>query len=92
MNQATLLETLFQKTNIPKPDIEKVLNEFQATIIAALKSGQEVSLTGFGTFLAKKRSARLGVNPRNPQERIQIPEVLVPKFKAGKNLKMSLKV
>jgi len=91
MNKANLIETLAVKTNFPKKDVETVLNAFEQIIIDTLKAGDEVTLTGFGTFIAKKRSARLGVNPRKPAEKIQIPEVMVPKFKAGQNLKNALK-
>jgi nucleoid DNA-binding protein len=41
--------------------------------------------------MAKFRSSRMGVNPQNPSERIQIPAVTIPKFKAGKGLKDALK-
>ncbi|MBI4143089.1 HU family DNA-binding protein, partial [Candidatus Uhrbacteria bacterium] len=49
------------------------------------------TITGFGTFLSKERKGRVGVNPRNPTEKIQIPSVRVPKFKAGKTLKDALR-
>jgi len=48
-------------------------------------------LTGFGAFSARTRKGRIGVNPRNIEEKITIPPVKVAKFKAGKNLKDSLK-
>jgi len=60
-------------------------------IISELKAGNEVTITGFGTFLARTRHARGGVNPQKPSERIQIPEVTVAKFKTGKTLKDALK-
>ena len=60
-------------------------------IISELKEGNEVTITGFGTFLSRTRHARGGVNPQNPSERIQIPEVRVAKFKTGKTLKDALK-
>jgi len=41
--------------------------------------------------LARERAARMGVNPQNPSEKMQIPAVVVPKFKAGKALKDALK-
>ncbi|MDO8582048.1 MAG: HU family DNA-binding protein, partial [bacterium] len=47
--------------------------------------------TGFGQFLARHRSARMGVNPQKPSEKMQIPAVIVAKFKAGKGLKDALK-
>jgi len=91
MNKAKLTETIASKTSIHKKDVEKVLDTFEQTTMETLKSGNEVTLTGFGTFSARIRSARMGVNPRNPKEKIQIPQVIVPKFKSGKNLKEFLK-
>ena len=67
------------------------MDALENIIIEALKAGSEVTLTGFGTFSARVRSARMGVNPQNPSQRIEIPQVVVPKFKAGKALKDSLK-
>ena len=68
-----------------------MLNTFVDTVMATLKKGEEVVLTGFGAFSVKQRAGRTGVNPQNPTEKIQIPPVKVPKFKAGKALKDSLK-
>ena len=60
------------------------------TIQAALSKGEEVAISGFGTFSAKKRAARQGVNPKTG-EKIQIAATTVPKFKAGKGLKDAVK-
>ena len=60
------------------------------TIQTALSKGEEVAISGFGTFSAKKRAARQGVNPKTG-ERIQIAATTVPKFKAGKGLKDAVK-
>ncbi len=91
MNKATLIETIASKTSIGRKDVETVIESFEATVIESLQKSEEVTLAGFGSFSARERSARMGVNPQNPDERIQIPAVVVPKFKAGKNLKDSLK-
>lgn len=91
MNKAELIEVISDKVGISKKDTEGVIDTMTATIIEKLKSGGEVTLTGFGAFSARTRKGRIGVNPRNPQEKIKIPSVVVPKFKAGKNLKEALK-
>jgi len=91
MNKATLLETLANKTRLAKKQIEVVLEALENTIIETLKQGGEVTLTGFGTFSARQRKARIGVDPRNPKNKIQMPSVRVVKFKAGKVLKEELK-
>ncbi len=91
MNKAELAEKLAAKIGLSKKQAEDALNTFTDLVTEALKAGGEVTLTGFGTFSAKHRSARTGVNPQNPSEKIQIPAVTVPKFKAGKALKDALK-
>jgi DNA-binding protein HU-beta len=91
MNKAELADVIAEKLSAPKKQAEEMLEVFENTVISTLKAGGEVSLTGFGTFSAKRREARMGVNPQKPTERIQIPAVTVPKFKAGKTLKDSLK-
>lgn len=91
MNKAELSEQIAQKVGLSKKQVEEVLDAFESITIETLQKNDEVTLTGFGTFSARVREARGGVNPQNPSERIQIPTVTVPKFKAGKNLKDSLK-
>jgi len=91
MNKAELIEVIAEKVGGSKKDAETMLTTFIETVTSTLKKGGEVALTGFGTFSAKRRAARTGVNPQNPSQKIQIPAVTVPKFKAGKGLKDALK-
>jgi len=91
VNKAELSDRIGEKAGLSKKQIEDILDIFEQTIYDTLRSGGEVSLTGFGTFIAKRREARMGVNPQNPSEKIQIPAVTIPKFKAGKNFKEALK-
>lgn len=56
------------------------------TIVKTLGRGEEVAITGFGTFKVVKRAARMGVNPKTG-EKIQIAASTKPKFRAGKLLK-----
>jgi DNA-binding protein HU-beta len=91
MNKAELAQTLAEKINVPKSQAEDMLNSLLEVITTTLKNGGEVVLTGFGAFSVKTRAARVGVNPQKPTEKINIPAVKVPKFKAGKALKDELK-
>ena len=85
------MDKIADKTGVDKKEVIKVLEGFEEVVIKSLQAGEEVTLTGFGTWLAKFRSARGGVNPQRPSERIQVPAVTVPKFRAGKTLKDALK-
>ena len=91
MNKVELIEKIATKTNLDKKQVAQVLEGFEAVVIKALKEGEEVTLTGFGTWLAKFRSARMGVNPQRHKERIKIPAVTIPKFRSGKTLKDALR-
>lgn len=91
MNKLELIEQLAAKANLSRPQSEGAVNSLVEIITSTIKSGGEVTITGFGTFSSKRREARMGVNPQKPQEKIQIPAVTVPKFKAGKTLKDALK-
>jgi DNA-binding protein HU-beta len=59
-------------------------------VTKALKKGDKLTLTGFGTFSIAKRKARIGRNPQTGKE-IKIPAARVAKFKAGNLLKKSVK-
>jgi DNA-binding protein HU-beta len=91
MNKAELIDKLAEKVGVTKKQAEDMLEGFTQTVTETIKANGEVTLTGFGTFMSKERSARTGVNPQNPTEKIQIAAVRVPKFKAGKALKDALK-
>ncbi|NCO79811.1 DNA-binding protein [Candidatus Falkowbacteria bacterium CG_4_9_14_3_um_filter_38_19] len=91
MNKAGLIEKIAAEATVTKKQAEDILEGLVKIIINELKAGNEVTITGFGTFMTKTRHARGGVNPQKPSERIQIPEVTVAKFKTGKTLKDALK-
>lgn len=92
MNKAELISLMSEKVGVTKKQAEDMVEFFVNTVTETLQKGGEVNIAGFGAFMAKQRKGRTGVNPQNPSEKIQIPSVTVPKFKAGKGLKDALKV
>ena len=86
MTKAELITAVAQKTNLSKRDSDKAVAAVLEAITETLKSGEKVSLVGFGTFEVKERAAREGINPRT-KEKITIPASKLPVFKAGKALK-----
>lgn len=91
MNKAHFINDIAKRTDSTPQQAEKFVDAFVDAVTASLQKGEEVTITGFGAFMAKFRSARGGVNPQKPNERIRIPAVTIPKFKAGKVLKDALK-
>jgi integration host factor beta subunit len=89
MTKAELIETLANKLPMNKAEAEKAINIVLEDIITALKQGQRVNISGFGTFSVSERQARTGRNPKTG-ESIQISASRSAKFKPGKQLKDSL--
>ena len=87
MTKQDLVNAAAAAAGVTKKDAQAVLDAILSTITASLQSGDTVTITGFGTFRVSKRAARTGVNPRNPSQKINIPAMKLPAFKAGKSLK-----
>jgi DNA-binding protein HU-beta len=90
MKKAELIAVVAKEVKISKASAEKAVNALTNTVMKALKKGDKLTLTGFGTFSVAKRRARTGRNPQTGKE-IKIPATKVPKFKAGNLLKGAVK-
>ena len=91
MNKAELVAAVAAKTGETKKAAEASVNAFVDVVTEALKKGDKVQLVGFGSFEVRKRAARKGRNPRNPQQEIEVPATVAPVFKAGKPFKEAVK-
>jgi len=86
MNRSELINSLSEETAFSKKDIARVIAAFERIVKRTLEKGSKVSMTGFGTFLVSHRPSRKGINPAT-KERINLPAISIPRFKAGKALK-----
>ncbi len=89
MNKLDLIAAVAEKTEMPKAAATHVVDAIFTVIEDALKSKQEVRLTGFGSFVTSERKATKGRNPRTGEE-IDIPASTSVRFKPGKSLKDSV--
>jgi|TARA_B100000524_G_scaffold248192_1_gene133366 DNA-binding protein HU-beta len=89
VNKNDLVNQVSDNTGLSKSDSAKAVDSVLDTITDTLKSGGDVRLVGFGTFLVSKRKATTGRNPQTGAA-INIPAANVPKFRPGKALKESL--
>ena len=91
MTKQELIAAAAQAAGVTKKAASEVLDSVLAHVTKCLKRGENVTITGFGTFRVSKRQARTGVNPRNPSMKIKIPAMKLPAFKAGKALKEAVR-
>ena len=89
MNKGELIDSVANSAGLSRADSAKAVDGVLDAISGALSGGGSVSLVGFGTFSVNARAARAGRNPRTG-ETIHIPASNVPKFKAGKALKVAV--
>lgn len=89
MNKAELIATVADKTNVSKKEAEDIVNATLEEIVAKLIAGEEVKLSGFGSFEKKARASRTGSNPAT-HERITIKASNTVSFKPSKSLKEKL--
>jgi DNA-binding protein HU-beta len=86
MGKAELVLFVAEKAGLSKADATRALDAVLEGITEGLKKEGKVALVGFGTFSAKERAAREGINPLT-KEAIKIPAKTVASFKAGSKLK-----
>lgn len=89
MNKNELISDVADRSGLSKVDAAKAIDGMISSIEAALKSGDDVRIVGFGTFSVSNRAATTGRNPRTG-EAISIPASKQPKFKAGSPLKAAV--
>ncbi|HSX39501.1 MAG TPA: HU family DNA-binding protein [Candidatus Saccharimonadales bacterium] len=86
MTKQDLVNAVADKGGLTKVDSAKVLDVLSNTVMTALKRGEKVTWTGFGTFEVRSRAARMGRNPQTGAP-LHIAASKTPAFKAGKGLK-----
>jgi len=81
------VDAVAQRSGLNRRDAAKAVDAVLEAITDALTRRDSVNFTGFGKFATSDRKARMGVNPRNPSQKVHIPAATVPKFTAGSALK-----
>lgn len=87
MNKTELVEKMVEKNpSVMKKDMSTYVDSFIDIIKESLAKGDNVRLSGFGTFDIVQRAEREGINPKT-KETITIPASKAVKFKVSKALK-----
>lgn len=89
LSRAELVDAVASDSGLSKADSARAIESLIDAVTHALKTGDDVSITGFGKFSVVKRAARQAVNPRTG-ERVKIKASKAPKFSAGASLKQAV--
>jgi DNA-binding protein HU-beta len=85
------VDAVAQRSGLSRREAGQAVEAVLDTITDTLKRRDSINFTGFGKFATSDRKARMGVNPRNPGQKVHIPAATVPKFTAGSGLKQSVR-
>ena len=86
MTKADLVDAVAADAEISKRAASHIVEVILREITDALRKGERVALTPFGSFVVRQRRAREGRNPASG-ETIKIPARKVAAFVAGRSLK-----
>lgn len=90
MRKADLINKIHDKTGIPKVDILVALETMFKEIKTSLSEGENLYVRGFGSFIIKKRAAKIGRNIKK-NVAVNIPEHYIPAFKPSKEFMQEVK-
>ena len=90
MRKADLVNQISEKTGIPKVDVLVTLETMFKEVKDTLAQGENIYIRGFGSFITKKRAAKIGRNIKK-NIAVHIPEQYIPAFKPVRNLWQKLK-
>ncbi len=85
MIKLDIINTVAEKTGVPKQDAEKVVESLFNAMKDSLAKGNRIELRGFGVFTVKSRKKGIGRNPRTGKE-VPIPSGKTIRFKPGKEI------
>lgn len=90
MRKSDLVNNISDKTGIPKVDVLVTLETMFKEIKNSLSEGENLYIRGFGSFIVKKRAAKIGRNIKK-NTAVNIPAHLIPAFKPAKEFVEEIK-
>ena len=90
MRKADIVNIIAEKTGIPKVDVLVTLESLFQEIKVQLSGGENIYVRGFGSFITKKRAAKIGRNIKK-NVAVHIPEHYIPAFKPSKEFMAEVK-
>ncbi|MEW6714595.1 MAG: integration host factor subunit alpha [Nitrospirota bacterium] len=86
MTKAELSDKIYEKIGLSRKEALGIVEMLFESIKSILADGESIKITGFGTFLVRKKSARKGRNPKTGTE-LEIEPRKVVTFKPSLHFK-----
>ena len=89
MTKADIVNQVFENVGLPRKEAQAIVEVIFNTVKQTLVAGDSIKLSGFGTFTTKKKTARVGRNPKTKEE-VEITPRRVVTFRASEFLKEAI--
>ena len=86
MTKADLADRIYEKIGLPKKEATAIVETLFDSMKNILSEGESIKITGFGTFLVRKKGERKGRNPKTGEE-LKIAQRVVVTFKPSLQFK-----
>lgn len=86
MTKADLADRIYEKIGLPKKEATAIVETLFDSMKNILSEGESIKITGFGTFLVRKKGERKGRNPKTGEE-LKIDQRVVVTFKPSLQFK-----
>ncbi len=90
MRKADIVNIIAEKTGIPKVDVLVTIETLFQEVKSQLTKGENIYVRGFGSFITKKRAAKIGRNIKR-NTAVHIPAHYIPAFKPSKEFMIDVK-
>lgn len=68
MTKADLADKVYEKVGLSRKEAVEMIETLFSSMKSILSEGESIKITGFGTFLVRKKSSRRGRNPKTGEE------------------------
>ncbi len=89
MTKADIVNLVFERIGLPKNEAQEIVEAIFETVKQTLIAGESTKISGFGTFNVRKKTSRVGRNPKTGKE-VEITPRRVISFKASDQVKESI--
>lgn len=86
-----LARQVSRATGLAVSDIDVVLKEAFEAMAQNVAEGKCIQLRGLGTFEFRERLGRIRFNPKNVEDKVEVPAHFAPIFRISNHLKMAVR-
>ena len=90
MLYSELIAEIADRTEMTNKDVKAVVASFVEVITNCAQRGEDVTVSGIGTFKTGKVAERITINPKAPSEKITVPAHKTFRLSVSRTMKKAI--